>query len=682
MENILEDKEIVKIVLSKLSQYGNIPSDGFLCGGAVANILMKLKWGGDYPINDLDIFVETKKYKETSTPTRTDKLALNTEYQHLNASYNHGNCYRIVSSDRDGMINIVKVFRESRDKSDNYMYILKGFDLNCTQVGIDLKTGQMLYTKEFNQFLKDKQLKVVAPYTPAHTAIRLFKKIDELGCYCDVDGQMKLLSQPFNNPTMQRYDRYYAGVFAMFFGVKYKEMYEKYEEQLKPYFRMVSLFDYKKTMWDKKWDIIDTLDGKKKKTEHVLNWLHPNRTPDQKLLDGWAKMNGKIWGVLPVKYEEPDKEFIKIILGTFSPLILMSVWNMLYGGLKKSSIRKVKKVISFPDLRDLCMVVEDFYECDFSDSNLKELAKYIYGNYYFGRVIYKYNLNVQESLKLKNDITKILNKEGEWFSGMIHKLLLTNGHPMVKPNLKKIKELFEIEKVKLTKPIIEGVDLSDMKLPENVDVKELVSEYDLAYAGKKLSNCINTTGQNYKEKIKKCETKIFVITTPNSMSAMEINRHIKDGVSVWRERWTLSYCNKECNDLHKHISMYILSYVQKEMLLVDISRTINKYDNRMSTSLKIMDFKADVSTKDNPVIHENNLGYTFDEILEEIANDVGRNIDEPVETVQTTYNTDDLVFDLTEEGSVDVEYVRTNVVEVDEEEGNNRTLWDSTNTPF
>ena len=81
---------------------------------------------------------------------------------------------------------------------------------------------------------------------------------------------------------------------------------------------MVSLFEYKKTMWDKKWDIIDTLDGKKKKTEHVLNWLHPNRTPDQKLLDGWAKMNGKIWGVLPVKYEEPDKEFIKIILGTFS----------------------------------------------------------------------------------------------------------------------------------------------------------------------------------------------------------------------------------------------------------------------------------------------------------------------------------------------------------------------------
>jgi hypothetical protein len=127
--------------------------------------------------------------------------------------------------------------------------------------------------------------------------------------------------------------------------------------------------------------------------------------------------------------------------------------------------------------------------------------------------------------------------------------------------------------------------------------------------------------------------------------------------------------------------MYILSYVQKEMLLVDISRTINKYDNRMSTSLKIMDFKADVSTKDNPVIHENNLGYTFDEILQEIANDVRSNTDETVETVEATYDPD-WELDLTEEGSVEVDYIRTNVVEVDEEEGSNRTLWDVSNTPF
>ena len=130
MKNILKEKNIVSIILKQLSKYGNIPNDGFLCGGAVANTLMKLKWGGDYPVNDLDIFVETKNYRSTTTPNRTDRLSMSASYFHLNASYNHGNMYRIVSSDRDGMINIVKVFRENRDKSKNFFYILKGFDLN------------------------------------------------------------------------------------------------------------------------------------------------------------------------------------------------------------------------------------------------------------------------------------------------------------------------------------------------------------------------------------------------------------------------------------------------------------------------------------------------------------------------------------------------------------------------
>lgn len=605
MKNILKEKNIVSIILKELSKYGNIPNDGFLCGGAVANTLMKLKWGGDYPVNDLDIFVETKNYKSTNTPNRTDRLSMSTSYFHLNASYNHGNMYRIVSSDRDGMINIVKVFRENRDKSKNFFYILKGFDLNCTQVGIDLRSGELLYTKEFESFLNDKQLKVVAPYTPSHTAVRLFKKIDELGCYCDVDGQMKLLSQPFNNHSMIRYSRSYTGIFAMFFGIKYKEMYDKYSDKLKPYFKMVSLFEYKKIMWDKRWDLIDGEDGKRRNTQHILNWLNPNRNPSQETLDKWASMNGKIWGLLPVKFSEPDETFNEIIGGSFTPLTLISVWGMLYGGHKKTLIKKIKMVLQKEYLKDLCMVIEDFYDCDFSEKTLGDLNEYVNNNREFANIVYKYGLNIQESIDLKKDITTLINKEGVWFSSMIFNLLITNGHPMVKPNIDGIMDLFEKEKVKLTKPIIKGIDLSDMKLPSDVDVKELVSEYDLSYAGRRLSNCINNPNQKYKEKIKKGDTKIFVITTPGSMSALEINKQVTlDGTTIWKERWTLSYCNKVCNDYHKHISMYILSYVQKELLLSDISKTLERLENRMDTSLKIMDNKQDTTTKDNPVSHD------------------------------------------------------------------------------
>jgi len=256
-------------------------------------------------------------------------------------------------------------------------------------------------------------------------------------------------------------------------------------------------------------------------------------------------------------------------------------------------------------LKDLCMVIENFYDCDFSEKTLDDLNEYVNNNREFANVIYKYGLNVQESIDLKKDIVTLLNKEGKWFSSMIFNLLISNGHPMVKPNVDDIKDLFEKEKNKLTKPIIKGVDLSDMKLPSDVDVKELVSEYDLANAGKKLSNCINNPNQKYKEKIKKGDTKIFVITTPNSMSALEITKQATlDGSSIWKERWSLSYCNKVCNDYHKHISMYILSYVQKELLLSDLSKTLDRLENRMDTSLKIMDNKQDTSTKDNPISHE------------------------------------------------------------------------------
>ena len=654
MKNILKEKNIVSILLKELSKYGNIPNDGFLCGGAVANTLMKLKWGGDYPVNDLDIFVETKNYKSTNTPNRTDRLAMSASYFHLNASYNHGNMYRIISSDRDGMINIVKVFRENRDKSKNFFYILKGFDLNCTQVGIDLRSGDLLYTKEFESFLNDKQLKVVAPYTPSHTAVRLFKKIDELGCYCDVDGQMKLLSQPFNNHRMIRYDRSYTGIFAMFFGIKYKEMYEKYSDKLKPYFKIESFFNYKKIMWDKKWHLNNKESIKRRNTQHVLNWLDPNRNPPQQILDKWATMNGKIWGLIPVKYSEPDETFNEIIDGCFTPLTLISVWSMLYGGHKKTLIKKIKMVLQKQYLKDLCMVIEDFYDCDFSAKTLGDLNEYVNNNREFANVIYKYGLNVQESIDLKKDITNLLNKEGKWFSSMIFNLLINNGHSMVKPNVDSIKDLFEKEKIKLTKPIIKGVDLSDMKLPSDVDVKELVSEYDLAYAGKKLSNCINNPNQNYKEKIKKGDTKIFVITTPNSMSALEITKQATlDGSSIWKERWTLSYCNKVCNDYHKHISMYILSYVQKELLLSDISKTLERLENRMDTSLKIMDNKQDTSTKDNPVSHEEVNLYDLDpEIFPRPQN------------VDVEFDFDDGDYDNTQTEIIDISNLDVNITNI------------------
>ena len=594
MESVLNQKNIVKKILTKLSKYGSIPNDGFLCGGAVANTLMSMEWGGNYPINDLDIFVESKRNKETNTPNRTDKLIIPAEYTHLNACYNHGNNYRIISSERDGFINVVKVFRENKS-SKNFMYLLKGFDFNCTQVGIDLKTGELLYTPEFVLYLKNRQLKVVAPYTPGHTAIRLFKKIDELGCYCDIEGQMKLLSQPFNNEMMIRNTSAYSGVFGMYFSHKYKEAYDTYKDQLKEYFQLATLFEHKKWIWERRY-MCDNQDKQDLGRNHVLSWLDPQRNPPQEALDSWSKTNGKIWGLIPVKYDIPDEEFVKVINTSFSPLSLMGVWGMLYGDLKKSMIFKVKTIFKYDSLRELCLVNDGFYDCDFDKKGCEYLNNAIIENISLGQVINKYNLNLQESITLQKDITKILNKEGKWFNDLVYKALKENGNSFIQPNTQIIKTLFEKERQKLTKPLVGGMDLSGLELPDNVEIQQLVSEYDLAYAGKKLSNCIDNPGQNYKKKVKSGKSKIFVITTPNSMSALEIEMKTD---TTFTEKYLLSYCNRTSNQYHRQIGDYLKSYIERELILQTISDRLQKTAFEMET-LKIgFNDKKDTSTTSN-----------------------------------------------------------------------------------
>jgi hypothetical protein len=317
-------------------------------------------------------------------------------------------------------------------------------------------------------------------------------------------------------------------------------------------------------------------------------------------LENWAKFNNKIWGLIPVKYELPDEEFLKVVKKAFSPLTLMSIWGMLYGGLKKSLVKKINIIFKYETLTELCMVNDDFYDCDFDDKNAEELDKSIKINSKLGNIIHKYNLNLQESIDLNKDVNKVLRKEGRWFCGLIYKLLLENGNSFVAPKMDVIVKLFEKEKKKLTKPFIQGINLSGLVLPEDVEVKELTSEYDLAYAGKTLKNCINNPGQEYKNKIARGKTKIFVITTPKSMSALELTRQ---NDFDWKERWTLSYCNKECNGYHRQISELILAYFHKELILSSVADKVKKWDDKIGRVQKILNPKNDTSTANNRVSH-------------------------------------------------------------------------------
>ncbi len=56
MERFIEESK--EKVLEKLSLIADLPNEGVLAGGAVANTILSLLDKREYPINDIDIFIE------------------------------------------------------------------------------------------------------------------------------------------------------------------------------------------------------------------------------------------------------------------------------------------------------------------------------------------------------------------------------------------------------------------------------------------------------------------------------------------------------------------------------------------------------------------------------------------------------------------------------------------------
>jgi len=99
--------------------------------------------------------------------------------------------------------------------------------------------------------------------------------------------------------------------------------------------------------------------------------------------------------------------------------------------------------------------------------------------------------------------------------------------------------------------------------------------------------------------------------------------------------------------------MYILSYVQKELLLRDISKTLERLENRMDTSLKIMDNKQDISTKDNPVSHDEvDLSDLDPEIFPTPQND------------DVEFDFDDAIYDNTQTEIIDISNLDENTTSI------------------
>lgn len=232
-------KRVLNFIEKELHQ--ELPKNGIIAGQSVTSVLLYiLGKSKTISINDYDIFYPSHKKRSSwnfspSTFTSANKEALfyverhNASISMANAlvvqherrimeasktinpvedEYSNefckpytGNLYRKknvlicsenVSKDsykieqvfRKGLLNYVFVSAKTIDwNTPHPMVVINSFDINCTQVAINLATGEIFYTHQFLQFINSMQMIVLRTNRPDHTFIRYMQKKELHGYY-------------------------------------------------------------------------------------------------------------------------------------------------------------------------------------------------------------------------------------------------------------------------------------------------------------------------------------------------------------------------------------------------------------------------------------------------------------------------------------------------------------------
>lgn len=572
---ILKDENSVKIILEKLEDIcgmnftpvktftnplsiarknKRLPNTGFLAGGAICNTILSLLDDKKYPINDIDIFYEMPDNGQGSNANRNQDTNIHiAPYGELMSLDSRASSYRVIETDRDGIFNNVYVSKTNlTDTEERYQYVLKGFDINCCMVGIDLENKKLIYTKEFEEFLQHRQLLVSNPYTPAHTSLRLLKKKEELNVYLDVEKEIRYLSQVyllFNDPYQNGLNK----VFGTFFSEKYKDLYDKYKDQISEYFDLLTFIEAK-----------------------TISYSKFNAEPVPKhILETWSK-NSHLYTFKPKKFAR--EYYLDFIPQTSNgPISLRKIWNV-FERSTKSEINKAKMVLENPTTRHFFFVVNGFHRCDFNEKNVEEFVSLYGGNQILINAIAMAQLNLQESLNFIRMVKTMTNRESTLFVDMIVERIVKDFGQLDKSKIMDkefIKTIFEEEKSKRSSFMVTPLDLNEFDFKSNV--YELVTEYDLLLGSRILHNCMSNPGQNYANKIKSGNCKLFVIETENNYSGVEMEYSL----TGYKLRTVLGISNKQPCEKHVYIANYLTTFLNYRHWLLRSNDILEKLDKNM-----------------------------------------------------------------------------------------------------
>lgn len=224
-------EKLARKAIDKLRSDYDLPSNGFLAGGSIANLIWEFASGNKAVINDIDIFLLKDDKKRLNRENRLyqyenkETIYYDDSYGGINYRNKVNEYYEISESVTIGKINEIYYISNTNDPN----LIIDSFDLNCVQIGYLIETDTFYWTKDFESFINTGDIKVVNLITPSHTSLRLVKKADELKATYD-EFELKLLQHVLNINL--------DGVVRTRFKSRYKNIWDKYSDKLDRFFKI------------------------------------------------------------------------------------------------------------------------------------------------------------------------------------------------------------------------------------------------------------------------------------------------------------------------------------------------------------------------------------------------------------------------------------------------------------
>jgi hypothetical protein len=227
-------QEIFRQALDQIKSKWELPTTGFLAGGAISNVVWNILKDKDAPVNDLDIYhlselkktISTREMREKQHFTKNEKWVYE-DYTGLNVGYQQKGYYMIEKVSVNGIFNIIEYKSSTEDKS----IIIESFDINCCQLGYDIDKDEFVWTKDFETFLETGELRLANLTSPAHSALRLVKKKNDLDAILP-EIELDVITYAMKNIRFIDSQKFR-------FKERYANMYKKYESELSKYFKLV-----------------------------------------------------------------------------------------------------------------------------------------------------------------------------------------------------------------------------------------------------------------------------------------------------------------------------------------------------------------------------------------------------------------------------------------------------------